>query len=122
MKRSHRLRLILGDQLSFDLTSLQCLNTKSDTALLVEVMEEASHVPHHPQKNTLTFSAMRHFAEELQKQGIRVEYVTLEDPKNSNPTQIARLVESVPKHHPASFLPGADVHFYPSKSLQYLPA
>ncbi len=104
MKRSHRLRLILGDQLSFDLTSLQCLNTKSDTALLVEVMEEASHVPHHPQKNTLTFSAMRHFAEELQKQGIRVEYLTLDHPKNSGsvPSELRRwqaLLQPGNTHH-----------------------
>lgn len=45
-----RLLPVLGDQLSFNLASLHGLDTKSDTVLLAEVMEEASHVPHHPQK------------------------------------------------------------------------
>lgn len=77
------LRLILGDQLSFELSSLQGMDAQSDTVLMVEVMEEASHVPHHPQKIALIFSAMRHFAEALQQQGARVQYVKLDDPENT---------------------------------------
>ncbi|MFJ2279520.1 cryptochrome/photolyase family protein [Pseudomonas sp. NPDC087803] len=83
MNQNRRLCLVLGDQLSFDLASLQTLDSERDTVLLVEVMEEASHVPHHPQKIALIFSAMRHFAQALQDQGVRVEYVTLDDPHNS---------------------------------------
>ncbi|ANI54772.1 cryptochrome/photolyase family protein [Pseudomonas glycinae] len=83
MNTTRRLCLVLGDQLSFDLASLQALDAERDTVLLVEVMEEASHVPHHPQKIALIFSAMRHFAQALRDQGIRVEYVTLDDPENS---------------------------------------
>ena len=83
MNKRHRLCLVLGDQLSFDLASLQKLDAQCDTVLLVEVMEEASHVPHHPQKIALIFSAMRHFAKALQEQGLQVEYVTLDDPQNS---------------------------------------
>ncbi|MCK1789105.1 cryptochrome/photolyase family protein [Pseudomonas violetae] len=83
MNNRHRLCLVLGDQLSFDLASLQKLDAECDTVLLVEVMEEASHVPHHPQKIALIFSAMRHFAKALQDQGVPVEYVTLDDPNNS---------------------------------------
>lgn len=83
MNHLHRLCLVLGDQLSFDLASLQGLDPERDTVLLVEVMEEATHVPHHPQKIILIFSAMRHFARALQQRGFRVEYVTLDDAKNS---------------------------------------
>ncbi|MGP6419673.1 cryptochrome/photolyase family protein [Pseudomonas putida] len=83
MNQKRRLCLVLGDQLSFDLASLQTLDSERDTVLLVEVMEEASHVPHHPQKIALIFSAMRHFAEALRDQGVSVEYVTLDDPHNS---------------------------------------
>jgi deoxyribodipyrimidine photolyase-related protein len=83
MNQNRRLCLVLGDQLSFDLASLQTLDSERDTVLLVEVMEEASHVPHHPQKIALIFSAMRHFAQTLRDQGVRVEYVTLDDPHNS---------------------------------------
>ncbi|WP_202368198.1 cryptochrome/photolyase family protein [Pseudomonas sp. MWU318] len=83
MNQNRRLCLVLGDQLSFDLASLQTLDSERDSVLLVEVMEEASHVPHHPQKIALIFSAMRHFAQTLRDQGVRVEYVTLDDPHNS---------------------------------------
>ena len=92
MKATHRLCLVLGDQLSFDLASLQGLDRERDTVLLVEVMEEASHVPHHPQKIVLVFSAMRHFAEALRSQGFRVQYVTLDDPDNTGavPSELQR--------------------------------
>ncbi|EPN64356.1 hypothetical protein A245_10346, partial [Pseudomonas syringae pv. actinidiae ICMP 19096] len=83
MTQSHQLHLVLGDQLSFGLASLQNLNPEHSTVLLVEVMEEASHVPHHPQKIALIFSAMRHFAEALRERGVGVQYVTLDDPQNT---------------------------------------
>jgi deoxyribodipyrimidine photolyase-related protein len=83
MNKASSLRLILGDQLSFDLASLQAVDIECDTVLMVEVMEEASHVPHHPQKITLIFSAMRHFAEALQQRGVKVQYVKLDDPENT---------------------------------------
>ncbi|WP_409281269.1 cryptochrome/photolyase family protein [Pseudomonas defluvii] len=83
MNGTRRLCLVLGDQLSFDLPSLQGLDTERDTVLLAEVMEEARHVPHHPQKIVLVFSAMRHFAEALRQRGVRVQYVALDDPDNT---------------------------------------
>lgn len=83
MTQAPRLHLILGDQLSFDLASLAGLIPERDTVLMVEVMEEASHVPHHPQKIVLIFSAMRHFAEALRERGVRVQYVMLDDPQNT---------------------------------------
>ncbi|MGY2313016.1 cryptochrome/photolyase family protein, partial [Pseudomonas gingeri] len=69
--------------LSFDLASLGGLDSQHDAVLMVEVMEEASHVPHHPQKIVLVFSAMRHFAQALQQRGLRVQYVPLDDPQNT---------------------------------------
>lgn len=83
MNAIEKLCLVLGDQLSFDLASLRELNTEQDAVLLVEVMEEASHVPHHPQKIALIFSAMRHFAQALRQRGFRVHYVSLDDPLNT---------------------------------------
>ena len=56
------LRLILADQLSESMPSLQGLDTAQDTVMLCEVMEEARYVPHHPKKIAFLFSAMRHFA------------------------------------------------------------
>jgi deoxyribodipyrimidine photolyase-related protein len=74
---------VLGDQLSHNLASLQAVRKSEAVVLMMEVMEEATYVPHHPQKITLFFSAMRHFAEELRAAGWRVEYVTLDDPANT---------------------------------------
>jgi deoxyribodipyrimidine photolyase-related protein len=87
-----RLCLVLGDQLSFDLASLADLDPQRDAVLMVEVMEEATYVAHHPQKIALIFSAMRHFAQALQERGIIVQYVTLDDPLNTGsvPTELQR--------------------------------
>lgn len=52
MSKIRRLCLVLGDQLSFDLASLQGRDHEHDMVPLVEVTEEASHVPHHPQNRT----------------------------------------------------------------------
>ncbi len=76
------LRLILGDQLSHSIAALQGLDPLQDTVMLCEVMEEATSVQHHPKKIAFLFSAMRHFAGELEAKGCRVRYVELDDPEN----------------------------------------
>ena len=50
------LRLILGDQLSDTITSLEHLDLAEDTVMLCEVREEATYVPHHPKKIAFLFS------------------------------------------------------------------
>jgi deoxyribodipyrimidine photolyase-related protein len=50
---------------------------------MCEVAEEATYVRHHKQKIVLVLSAMRHFAEELRGKGFTVDYVELDDPRNS---------------------------------------
>jgi deoxyribodipyrimidine photolyase-related protein len=77
------LHLVFADQLSDSLASLQGLNKAHDTVMLCEVMEEASYVPHHPKKIAFLFSAMRHFAAELEAEGVHVRYVKLDDAKNT---------------------------------------
>ena len=77
------LRLILGDQLSDTITSLEHLDWAEDTVMLCEVREEATYVPHHPKKIAFLFSAMRHFAQDLAARGGRVHYVPLSDPSNT---------------------------------------
>jgi len=78
-----RLGLVLGDQLSFDLSLFESLDPTCDAVLMAEVSEEARYVPHHPQKIVLVFSAMRHFAAALEARGWRVIYVRLDAPDNS---------------------------------------
>lgn len=77
------LRLVLGDQLTRMVASLGDLDPEADVVLMVEVAEEATYVRHHKQKIAFLFSAMRHFAEELRAEGVRVDYVRLDDPGNS---------------------------------------
>jgi deoxyribodipyrimidine photolyase-related protein len=77
------LRFILGDQLTRSMSSLADLNPERDTVLMVEVDQEAVYVRHHKQKIALVLSAMRHFAEELRREGVRVDYVRLDDPSNT---------------------------------------
>ena len=77
------LRLIFGDQLSHDLSVLSDLDKANDIVLMMEVLEECAYVPHHKQKLVLILSAMRHFAAELEKSGITVDYVQLDDPSNT---------------------------------------
>lgn len=76
------LRLVLGDQLTEGLSALQGL-AAGDTVLLAEVMDECRYVPHHQQKIALVLSAMRHFAAALEGRGVRVRYVRLDNPDNT---------------------------------------
>ena len=77
------LRLVLGDQLSHDLSALAGLDAARDIVLMLEVAAEGSYVPHHRQKIVLVLSAMRHFAAELRAAGCRVDYVALDAPGNT---------------------------------------
>ena len=74
---------VLGDQLSPNLPMLMQADRENSVILMMEVMEEASYVPHHPKKIAFIFSAMRHYAQELRDQGWVVDYVALDDERNS---------------------------------------
>jgi len=73
------LRIILGDQLSPKMSSLHDADRDRDTILICEVQQEALYVKHHKKKLVFIFSAMRHFAKELQDANYRVIYNRLDD-------------------------------------------
>jgi deoxyribodipyrimidine photolyase-related protein len=75
--------LILGDQLSPQVSSLKAGDRHKDVVLMAEVVSEATYVKHHKKKIAFVFSAMRHFAEELRETGWSVAYVRLDDPQNT---------------------------------------
>ena len=77
------LRLVLGDQLSESLSALNDVDPTRDVVLMVESVAEATAWKHHKQKLVLVWSAMRQFAERLRAKGLRVRYVTLDDPENT---------------------------------------
>lgn len=76
------LRLLLGDQLSLEMSSLHQCNKAEDYILLAEVKEEATYVKHHKKKIVLLFSAMRHFANTLRDEGYQVIYRHYDDEDN----------------------------------------
>lgn len=86
--------LVLGDQLTPDIASLKNADPKQDRVVMAEVMAEATYLRHHKKKIAFLFSAMRHFADELQSAGWRVDYVRLDD--GDNPGSLdAVLVQAV---------------------------
>lgn len=78
-----RLILVLGDQLSENLSALRRADRENDVVVMAEVTDEAGYVPHHPKKIALVFSAMRHFAETLQRDGWHVAYSKLDSEETS---------------------------------------
>jgi deoxyribodipyrimidine photolyase-related protein len=88
------LRIVLGDQVSRSIAALSDLDVKRDVVLLAEVMEECTYVPHHRKKIVLVLAAMRHFARALAARGVRVRYVRLDDPENTQSLsgEVARAV------------------------------
>ncbi len=74
-RSARRLVLVLGDQLSPEIAALRAAERSRDVVLMAEVDEEATYVPHHKKKIAFSFSAMRHFAEELSESGWTVDYI-----------------------------------------------
>lgn len=97
-----KIALILGDQLSHSLSMLDALVKHHDLLVMAEVGAEATYTWHHKQKIALIFSAMRHFARELQEQGWRVHY------HQYDPTQpqlsLLDVVQSIVHQHRAESL------------------
>lgn len=102
------LRVILGDQLSARLEIVAGAEKGRDVFLLAEVMAEAIYVRHHVKKIAFLFSAMRHFAEALQRAGHAVRYVALDDDGNSQSLdgEILRAVEALRPSRVAITEPG----------------
>lgn len=77
------LLLVLGDQLSPQVSALRGADKTTDIVLMLEVADEASYVWHHKKKIAFVFAAMRAFASELRQEGWTVDYVRLDDPENA---------------------------------------
>ena len=95
--------VVLGDQLSADLSSLAASDRALDLVVMCEVADEATYVRHHKKKIILLFSAMRHFADELRAQGWRVAYTRLDDHGNSG-SLAGEVARAVATHRPERIL------------------
>lgn len=94
------LRFVLGDQLTRSIAGLADLDPARDVVLMAEVAEETTYVPHHRQKIAFVLAAMRHFAESLRAEGIRVDYVRLDEPDNTGSFS-GELARAIERHRPA---------------------
>jgi len=79
--KSKTLRVVLGDQLN-EKHSWWKDDPSTYIVLMVESLSETNYVWHHIQKVVAFFLAMRHFAEKLEKKGIEVIYLKLNDDRN----------------------------------------
>jgi len=90
---------VLGDQLSRNISSLRDMDLETDVVLMAEVMDECTYVRHHVKKIAFLFSAMRHFAAELEAEGVRVDYRRLTDEGNAGSFR-GELLAAVKRHRP----------------------
>lgn len=90
------LRVILGDQLGRDISSLKDCDKDNDILLMCEVRAEATYVKHHKKKIAFLFAAMRHFAEDLKNDGYDIRYVQYTDPDNAGSFagEVARILKT----------------------------
>ena len=100
MSSTRHLILILGDQLTPNLSSLTSADKLQDRILMAELCEEATYVPHHRKKLAFVFSAMRHFAQELCANGWTVDYIKFGSPDNCAGFS-GQVAHAIDKHHPA---------------------
>ncbi len=94
---------VLGDQLTMGLSSLKRADPACATILMMEVVEEATYVRHHPKKIAFLFAAMRHHAAALRDASWDVDYVMLDDPDNAG-SFTGEVARAVGRHDPARII------------------
>ena len=73
-----KLCVILPDQLSLNISSLEHIDPEHDIVMMCETYQTFTDVKHHKKKIAFILSAMRHFHLELKKQFKHVIYYTLD--------------------------------------------
>ncbi len=94
---------ILGDQLDRQSAVLEKFNPGEDLIFMAEVRGESTHVWSHKARTTLFLSAMRHFAQEMEGEGRRVDYIRLDTPGNTQ-SLVGELERAVMRHQPAKVI------------------
>ena len=74
--------VVLGDQLNRDSAAWDGFDSDGDVVWMAEVAEESTHVPSAKPRIAMFLSAMRHFAADLRRDGVPLEYRRLGDPGN----------------------------------------
>jgi deoxyribodipyrimidine photolyase-related protein len=106
MNTVRNLVIILGDQLDLESCAFDQFDPKHDLVWMAEVAQESTHVPSSKQRIAVFLSAMRHFAKALAHQKIPLEYIALNDPKNTG-TLAGELARAITKHKPQALVMAA---------------
>jgi deoxyribodipyrimidine photolyase-related protein len=87
---ARHLIFVLGDQLDRSSSAFDGFDRKRDSVWMAEVAEESTHVWTHKARIAVFLSAMRHFRDTLQGEGIDVDYTELAaKPKAKEPGTLA---------------------------------
>lgn len=78
-----QLLVLFGDQLDPRHLEAADFDPRRDAVLLMEVAQEATHVPSHKARTAVFLASMRHFARQLADDGTAVHYVCLDDEESS---------------------------------------
>ena len=89
------LRVILNDQLSENISSLENCKKSQDIIFMSEAKVEYTYVKYHKKKIVFLISAMRHFKEQLLSKGYNVIYTEIDDENNTGSisTEVKRIVK-----------------------------
>jgi len=91
--------LILGDQLDRHSSVFDGFDSSQDCIWMAEVATESTKVWTHKARIVVFLSAMRHFAESLRAEGMRVDYRKLEDLENAG-NFVAELTATIKRLKP----------------------
>jgi deoxyribodipyrimidine photolyase-related protein len=88
--------LVLGDQLDIGSAAFDGFDRRADVVWMAEVDDEAKHVWATKPHIALFLTGMRHFRDQLQTEGFRVDYRNIDDPLNrgSLGAELRRAVEA----------------------------
>jgi len=108
-KKPRHLVLVFGDQLDRHSAAFDGFDPAADAVWMAEVTEESTHVWSHKARITIFLSAMRHFRDGLDKEGLTVHYRLLDHPKNrgSLSEELTSTLQQLKPKRLISVMPGA---------------
>ncbi|HOF51701.1 MAG TPA: cryptochrome/photolyase family protein, partial [Rhodoferax sp.] len=95
--------IVLGDQLDAESSALQDFDPTQDVVWMAEVAQESTHVWSAKQRIAVFLSAMRHFADDLRRQGLPLVYARLDD-ADTRGTLALELDKAITQLHPATLV------------------
>ena len=93
---------ILGDQLDEASSAFEGFDPAQDVVLMVEALEESTHVWSHKVRTTLFLSAMRHFAQTIAERGWTVDYRAIDT--HGDATLASGLTAAIAQHRPQAVI------------------